>query len=153
MGEPFTRAKAAEYFVVAWVKDWRMQTYLEAIGAGGLDVEKVHQLYPWMPPPKNKFYFEKKKSPLIRGYAARVMRAINDQLWDAKTVPERLAIAKKIEQFAVDIDMQKLTRASEREDKHDRRSDKRERQASKLSYDVSVELMRRGGGSHWNVVK
>ena len=153
MGTPFSRAKAAEYFVVAWVKDWRFSTYLNAIGAGDLSVEEVHRLYPWMPRPENHFYVNKKRSPLIRGYAARVMRSINDRLWDAKTVQERLAIAKKVEQYVVDVDMGNLNRASEREDGLERRRSRWTETASNLSHDVSVELMRRGSGSHWNVVK
>lgn len=145
---PFDRKKAAEYFIVAWVKDWRMHTYLEAIGAKNVNFDDVHDLYPWMPAQDNLNRLLKNSA--IKPWVAYSMKVINDKLFDAKDNKARLALAKHIENWnsvgakAGTIHKQYL---------NERRQGMIHYQQKALEHKVSVELMRRGSGNHWNVVK
>lgn len=144
----FTKEKAAQYFVVAWVKDWRFDTYLKSIGASRAEYTELHGIYPWLPPPdKVDFYF---KNQLIRAWAAMSMVQINDKLWDAKSSSEKLELAKKIERFVSD---KVVVRHSHKKALQERRMERNTNQASAMAHKLSVEIMRKGSGHHWNVVK
>lgn len=144
----FDRKKAAEYLVVAWVKGWRIHTYLEAIGAREIEYNKIHSLYPWMPDEDNlHMYF---KNAAIKPWVSLSMRVINDKLYDAKDNKARLALAKQIENW--DATGAKAGTVHKK-DVNERTQEMRAHRQRALEHKVSVELMRRGGGSHWNVVK
>lgn len=142
----FDKKKAAEYFVVAWVKDWRIQTYLEAIGARQVDYDKIHDIFPWMPIESHMYF----KNQLIRAWTSMAMKSINDKLWDTDDNKKRLALAKQIENWS--SDKLRLSSLSSSE-AHDRRKSKKEYAANRLGYKLSVATMRRGQGTQWNVVK
>lgn len=144
----FDRKKASEYFIVAWVKDWRMHVYLNAIGARDVPLNEVHDLYPWMPPPSCAVLMA--KNSLIRGWVARSMPFINNKLWDTGDPRKRLALAKEVERFTSDM---AIVTSQMRQDRREMFCAKRDEQRSQKSHQISVELMRRGSGSHWNVVK
>lgn len=141
----FDKKKAAEFFIVAWVKDWRMKTYLQAIGFDG-NFEDVHEIYPWMPDQRH-FYI---KDQLIRAWTGMAMRAINDKLWDTEDNKKRLALAMQIENWDSDKVSKKT---SERQDANQRRSYLMKNRQSGIQHKLSVETMRRGSGHHWGVVK
>lgn len=146
--KPFDRNKAAQYFVVAWVKGWRMYTYLTAIQAQDLDYEKRHALYPWLPN-KDQFHMYKKNAA-IRPWIAVSMKAINDKLYDAKDNKERLELAKHIEKWdATGV----IIGSSHREALNERLKAKRQIRQRGLEHKLSVDLMRRASGHHWNVIK
>lgn len=145
--KPFDKQKAAEYFIVAWVKDWRMQTYLEAIGFDG-DFEDVHELYPWMPTGKNIHYMI--KNQLVRAWTALAMRSINDKLWDTDDNKKRLKLAKQIE--AWDADKADAT-SQHKLDVAERRRARNHQRAHDIGYHASVALMRKGNGHDWKTVK
>ena len=144
----FDRQKAAEYLVVAWVKGWRIHTYLEAIGAREMDYDKVHDLYPWMPAKDNLHMYY--KNVAIKPWVSLSMRVINDKLHDAKDNKARLALAKQIERW--DATGAKSGTVHNK-DQNERTHEMRVHRQRALEHKVSVELMRRGSGSHWNVVK
>lgn len=144
----FDKTKAAQYFVVAWVKNWRIQTYLDAIGARDLDYEKIHDFYPWLPANDNKhMYF---KNCLIRAWISLAMNAINNKLWDTDDNMKRLQLAKQIENW--DSSGAKAGTAHKK-DVHERYKSLKKDETIKLGYKLSVETMRRGNGHHWNVCK
>ena len=144
--KPFDKNKAAKFFVVAWVKDWRFHTYLEAIGAKDIKYEDVHTHYPWMPD-KTHFYF---KDQMIRAWTGMAMRAINNRLWDTDDNKKRLSLANQIENWTSDK-VDKTT--TERKDVYERRKTLMQNRQTGLGHKASMETMRRGSGTHWNVVK
>lgn len=142
----FDRKKAAEFFVVAWVKNWRTQTYLEAIGAKGKPIEEITSAYPWMP----SLLFHYKHGSYIRPLAARYMKKINDLLWDAKDNSAKLSLAKQIETWRSD----KFVVTKDDNERHQSmRQAKLLRKVTEISNSIEVEKMRRSSGSHWNVCK
>jgi hypothetical protein len=145
---PFDRKKAAEYFIVAWVKDWRIRTYLEAIGAGEVNFDDVHELYPWMPSGRNVHRIIKNSA--IKPWTAFAMKAINDKLYDAKDNKARLALAKQVENWdSAGVKVGTI----HKQDLYERKKEIISHRQRALEHKVSVELMRRGSGKHWNVVK
>ena len=146
--EPFDRKKAAEYLVVAWVKDWRIRTYLDAIGAGKTNFDDIHDMYPWMPAHDNLHRYIKNSA--VRPWVAFAMRAINNKLFDAKDDKARLALAKQIEHW--DSTGATAGYAHKEAERERRRAIIQHRQTG-LGHKASVEAMRRGSGTHWNVVK
>lgn len=143
---PFDKNKAAEFYIVAWVKDWRFHTYLEAIGAKDIKYEDVHTHYPWMPD-NTHFYF---KDQMIRAWTGMAMRAINNRLWDTDDNKKRLSLAKQIENWTSDTVIQST---SERQDLYEHRKALMQNRQIGLGHKASIETMRRGNGHHWNVVK
>lgn len=143
---PFDKKKAAEYFVVAWVKNWRMQTYLAAINASDIQYKDVHDQYPWMPVNLH-FYF---KNQLIRAWTNMSMKLINDKLWDNDDNKKRLSFAPMIERWNADKVVQT---ESHKQDADERKRALMQSRQTGLAYKSSVETMRRGSGHHWNVCK
>lgn len=145
---PFNREKAAQYYIVAWVKDWRMHVYLNAIGIGDMKYDEIHALYPWLPPPNNThMYF---KNCLIRAWTSVAMHDINNRLWDTDDNTKRLSLAKRVETWD-------STGAKpgtiHNQDKQERRAARKQIRQSGLEYKVSISLMRKGNGHHWSVCK
>ena len=145
--KPFDKEKAAQYFIVAWVKNWSIYTYLGAIGVQDMDYTKIYDLYPWMPDEANKHYYFKTE---IRPWCALAMSVINNKLWDINDNTKRLALAKRVENW--DSSGVKPTTRHVK-DTQEHKKDMRETRQSGLAHKVSMETMRRGGGHHWNVVK
>jgi hypothetical protein len=145
--KPFDKEKAAQYFIVAWVKNWKITTYLSAIGVQDLDYEKIHDLYSWMPDEKNRHYYFKTD---VRAWCALAMNVINNKLWDTDDNAKRLALAKRVENW--DSTGVKQSRRYVK-DAREHTRDMRETRRAGLTHKVSMETMRRGGGHHWNVVK
>lgn len=143
---PFDKKKAAEYFVVAWVKNWRMQTYLAAINASDIQYKDVHDQYPWMPVDLH-FYF---RNQFIRAWAGMSMRLINDKLWDTDDSKKRLSYAPMIEQWNADKVGQTT---AQKQHANENRKENMKYTQMKIGYSASVETMRRGSGHHWNVCK
>jgi hypothetical protein len=144
--DPFDKKKAAEFYIVAWVKDWRFHTYLAAINAKDIRFEDVHKRYPWMPD-KTHFYF---KDQMIRAWTGMAMRPINNKLWDTDDNKKRLSLAKQVEHWTADKVNQST---AEKHDAYERRRYLMQDRQTILSNKVSVETMRKGNGHHWNVVK
>jgi hypothetical protein len=145
---PFDRKKAAEYLIVAWVKGWRIWTYLEAIGAMDVNFDDVHELYPWMPAEDclHMYY----KNAAIKPWVSLSMRSINDKLYDAKDNKARLALAKQVENWdSAGVKVGTI----HKQDLYERKKEMISHRQRALEHKVSVELMRRGSGKHWNVVK
>jgi hypothetical protein len=144
----FDREKAAQYFIVAWVKNWKLQTYLSAVGASSMDYYKICELYPWMPSGKNVHYYFKNTD--VRAWCAIAMRSINDKLWDTDDNAKRLALSKRVEHWD-SSGVKQTTRHAK--DTKEHRLDMLETRQSGLAHKMSMETMRRGGGHHWSVVK
>ena len=144
----FDKEKAAKYFVVAWVKNWNMWTYLTAIGAFNNDFELIHDIYPWMPSKDEMFFLYKNQD--IRAWAARSMKPISDKLWDTEDNLKKLSLAKHIEAWISD-----KTSAStqHKKDVNERNKDLRKNMQSGFEHKVSVQTMRNGYKTNWNVCK
>lgn len=142
----FDRKKAAEFFVVAWVKDWSIGTYLDVIGAKTEPIENIVALYPWMP--KDQIYYKSHKK--IKTIAARYMRAINDLMWDAKDNKARLLLAQKICNWKSDAYVKTL---SDKEREYQMAEAKKQYMVTAISNSLEIEKMRRSSGNHWNVCK
>ena len=142
----FDRKKAAEFFVVAWVKDWQIQTYLEAIGAKGKPIEEITSAYPWMPSKMNYY----RSAVYIRSIMSRYMRPINDALWDTKDDMAKLKFAKKISEWVSDKYIET------KYDKEKRQELNKSYQAMAMTTTVNameIEKRRKSSGHHWNVCK
>ena len=151
--KPFGKEKAAQYFIVAWVKNWSLRTYLSAVAKHDIEYEKIHGLYPWMPDAKNIHYYFKTD---VRPWCALAMSAINNKLWDIADEDKRLAmptllvLAKRVENWDSSGVKQSARHVK---DSQEHRQDRRKTRQAGLTHKVSMETMRRGGGHHWNVVK
>ena len=78
------------------------------------------------------------------------MRAINNKLWDTDDNKKRLSLAKQIENWTSDkVDQT----TSEKQDYRERKKALMQNRQTGLGHKASVETMRRGSGTHWNVVK
>lgn len=105
----FSKEKAAQYLIVAWVKDWTVHQYLETIHEEPL-TKKMFELtsqkdfsslvaeFPWMPVDKCWYIRLGKKRGFLtmRRMMADVHPAINERLWNAKNNQERLALAAEV---------------------------------------------------------
>lgn len=139
-----SQKQAAEYFVVAWVKEWTMSVYLHVIGAGEvIPFEQAHALYSWLP---KQWPFR----PLsCRTYLAEVNRPLSDALWDAADDRARLALATNIAAFV----FTKRHRGYAMEARRDYARDKAtldKIQFLKQEMKVARQLE---GGHHWSVCK
>lgn len=141
----FDRKKAAEYYVVAFVKNWSLRTYLNAIGNGEeIPFDKAHEFYPWLPSDVRPFLCRQ----FVRPWTARAMRPINDAIWDADTPQKKLAVAKIIETWVSD----KVANQRSADEK-ERDKAKRDYQKSRFEARLFKEHAERSGGHHWGVVK
>jgi hypothetical protein len=145
--KPFDKEKASQYFIVAWVKNWKIYTYIQAIGVGDVAYDKIYDVYSWMPDAKNKHYYFNGD---VRAWCALAMRSINDKLWDTDDNAKRLALAKRIENW----DSAGVKQSARHiKDVQEHTIDRRKARLTGLGHKVSVETMRRGNGHHWGVVK
>ena len=145
----FDREKAAKYFVVAWVKNWRMRTYLDAIGAlGVVCFENLHDVYPWLPAQKDLHFYIKNME--IRPWMSRSMKTLSDKMWDTDDNAKRLALAGQIERWNADSTKETT---QHRLDKNERRSTMRRSMQSCREHIASMSLMRQGYGTDWKVCK
>lgn len=151
--KPFGKEKAAQYFIVAWVKNWSLRTYLSAVAKHDIEYEKIYDLYPWMPDAKNIHYYFKTD---VRPWCALAMSEINNKLWDIAdedkrlAMPKLLALSKRVENWDSTGVKQSARHVN---DNREHTRDMRETRQAGLAHKVSMETMRRGGGHHWNVVK
>ena len=87
--------QAAKYFVVAWVKDWSLQTYWRVITEKtDIQWDQAHTLFPWLP---DEGWFI--RNSCVRRFLAEAHLVLNDAMWDAKDDKARLALAPKIKLF------------------------------------------------------
>jgi len=77
-----SKEKAAQYLIVAWVKDWSMQMYFYAIKDGdeNLTFGNVNEHYNFLP--KNPTIFI--RNIPARRFIADNFKSTNDKLWDCK---------------------------------------------------------------------
>ena len=146
MDEPFSREKAAQYYVVAWVKDWPIRTYLHAVGLKGVNFEDVHDIYPWMAKDLTPYM----KNMRIKPHTGYYMKPIQDKLFDANTNEQRLGLAKQIEKWASDA---YIANTRHKKDTRERHNDNRDYRATMQIYKASVDAMRKGNGHDWKTVK
>jgi hypothetical protein len=146
MSEPFSREKAAQYYVVAWVKNWSIRMYLSAVGIRGSRFYEVHEIYPWMTPDIAPYV----KNMRIKIYAGYYMKPIQDKLFDADTNEQRLKLAKQIEHWVSDTF---VANTRHKKDTRERHKDDQEYRATMTIYKASVDAMRKGNGHDWNTVK
>lgn len=89
---------AAKFLIVAWVKDWKLRTYLDVLGNGEkIRFEDAHKFYPWLP--DNVYILAK---GYTRRFVAETMRPISEALWNADTNEKRLLISKKVQSWVCD---------------------------------------------------
>jgi hypothetical protein len=146
MSEPFNREKAAQYYVVAWVKDWTIRMYLHAVGVGDNKFKEIHDIYPWMA----KDMMAYAKNMRIKPYTGYYMKPIQDKLFDADTNEQRLKIAGQIEHWVSDSF---VVNTRHQKDTRERHKDQQNYKATMHVYKGSVDAMRRGSGHDWNTVK
>jgi hypothetical protein len=142
-----TRKRAAEYFVVAWAKDWSLRTYLHVIADGGAPIppEDAHSLFPWLP---GAYTCKGKLS--CRAYLAETNRPLSDALWRAGNDSARLlALAAEVEAFT----FTNRTRAYANEASTAARTARREFALARLMRFEANETKKRLSGHHWKVCK
>lgn len=140
-----TKEQAAKFFIVAWVKDWSMRTYLDTVGEGErIDWADAHKLFSWMPKDPGWFI----RNTRVRRYAATAMRSLNDKLWDALDNAKKLALHAEVMQWDCGDAVQTMDAARREQHKL-----QKEYRAAMLGVRKSVDEMRRGSGHAWGVVK
>jgi hypothetical protein len=140
------RKKAAEYFVVAWVKGWSLRMYLQVVAAGGAPIkyDAAQALYPWLP---DEWAFIRQHR--CRSHLAESNRPLSDALWDCADNRARLALAPQIEAFVFKgRNFQYLRQAKRASDW----AKKRLRGADLVNM-ATGERVDRAGGHHWKVCK
>jgi hypothetical protein len=148
MKVPFDREKAAQFLIVAWVKEWNIQTYMHAINAKDVPYAEMHSMYPWMPSQENiHLYFKNVK---IRPWVAMAMKGINDRLFDAKDNAARLALAGIVENWN---SAGAKPGFSHKDALKERRESIRLHRQTAAGHAVANESARRSSGHHWNVIK
>jgi hypothetical protein len=146
MDEPFSREKAAQYYIVAWVKNWRIRTYLHSVGLRHTDFGDVHDLYPWMAKDLHPYL----KNMPIKIYSGYYMKPMQDKLFDADTNEQRLKIAEQIEHWVSDL---YVANTRHTKDTLERYNDNRDYRSTMQIYKASVGAMRKGAGHDWKTVK
>ena len=146
MDEPFSREKSAQYYIVAWVKNWPIRTYLHAVGLKDANFEDVHDIYPWMPKALRP-YIKNMPIKVLTGY---YMKPIQDKLFDANTNEQRLKVAEQLEHWVSDL---YVANTRHKKDTRERNNDNRDYRATMQLYKASVDAMRKGNGHDWKTVK
>lgn len=138
--------KAAKYFIVVWVKEWSLKTYLDAVGDGErIDFADAHKLYPWLP---SQIHYFIARSGRTRKYIADLSKKFSDKLWDATDDKARLALWPEVLKLNGGE-----TRGKVSEAQREFYKSKRDFERSKLSKHVNNGRYERGSGSCWSVVK
>lgn len=145
----FDRKKAAEYFVVAWCKNWSMSQYLHTvteIDYGGdllplLDM--AVEEYPWL----TKFGKAYKHS--VREFVGGAYPKLNDWLWSRKDDLARLKCAAQVERLKPAI-LRGFVRA---DDRAEMKASTRDLAAADAAYRASRDAFRTNQRSAWNVCK
>ena len=146
MSDPFSREKAAQYYIVAWVKNWPIRTYLHSVGLRYANFEDVHNIYPWMAKDLAPYL----KNMPVKVYAGYYMKPIQDKLFDANTNEQRLKIAEQIEHWVSDS---YVANTRHKKDTRERYNDNRDYRSTMQIYKASVGAMRKGAGRDWKTVK
>lgn len=141
----FSKPQAAQFFVVAWVKDWSLRLYLHTVSGGErIEWDDAHRYYPWLPDDRWPFAYGIR----ARKWAADAMRPINDRLWDAKDNTARLRVAEHVMLWD-SAGAKMVSNRARRQMIRDNAKLKRLDAAAALSYGE----MRRGSGHDWAVCK
>ena len=149
--ETFDAKKAAEFFVVAWCKDWPLGTYLRAIGVGdrgerdwGEWIAEINGLYPWMPVVGWHYRHG------ARAFVGAAYPKLSAWLLSRKTNIDRLKCAPQIEKLKPPAHKLAMVQDSDRAEM--KSASKDERQAS-ASYKLSRASFKTHQRSAWNVCK
>lgn len=89
-----THEKAADYFIVAWIKGWTIRRYFSCImemsdKEASTHWEEAHTLFPWLP-------YWIAKGACVRPFVAIQYPILNTKLWDATDHKARLVLAPLI---------------------------------------------------------
>ncbi|MAL02058.1 MAG: hypothetical protein CL536_07935 [Alcaligenaceae bacterium] len=141
----FDKSKAAQYFVVAWVKDWSLRTFLTAVSDGeNIKWSDAHKHYPWLPHDEGPFI----RDTTVKRWTAEAMKSINDRFWDAVDNSARLGLADRVA---------KWNSAGAKMKVNPVRSKTKREQINLMRINaadsMSKQQMRRGSGHDWTVCK
>lgn len=136
--------KAAKYFIVGWIKNWNLYTYLQVVtGKSKPNVQDAHKIYSWLPTDKVNFIRKE-----IKRYVADNMPKLSEKLFNENDNLKKLEFYKLV--------MVKIGEKSTNKFDKARKSYLDERRfyhANNKTNELSVDQMRRGAGHHWNVCK
>lgn len=149
----FTQTKAADYFVVAWCKNWTLLDYINAILEGAPReslqeaVELARTIAPWLP----ELHFNAGLfSQGVKEFVLRAYPSLSDWLWKQKADIDRLKCAGQLLKLKPPA---KLRGRVTDEDRREMKSASRgERQAS-TSYRASRDAFKTHQRSAWSVCK
>lgn len=149
----FDTKNAAEYFVVAWCKDWSIGQYLRVVGvlADGVDgaddwrkIEaQVTELYPWMPSMARQY------ANSVRTFVGAAYPKLSAWLFSRASDIDRLKCAPQIERLKPPS---KLAKVSDKDRVEMKAATKDARQATD-SYRLSRASFQTHQRSAWNVCK
>jgi hypothetical protein len=140
------RQKAAQYFIVAWIKDWRLSAYLDVLADGGpaIRYDQAHHFYRWLPDTEP---FERHFT--VRAYLGECNRPLSDALLDARDDLARLALATRVEAFV----FTERFRYSDNLGRTIARDEQRRLHRNGLLIQEHREARQRRRGTHWQVCK
>ena len=149
----YDQAKAADFFVVAWCKNWTLGQYLDVITGQfnskddlSLRVGAVSDAYPWLP---SQLWQLRAYGRPVRELVSMYWPNLSDWLWSRKTDIDRLKCASQVPKLRP---TRSRGRVSEDARSEMKQSSKMLRQAT-TSYRASRDAFKTHQGSAWNVCK
>lgn len=131
--------------IVAWVKDWNLLTYLQVVsGANKPNIEEAYRTYQWLPTGRVSF-----KNKPARRFIADNMPSLNNKLWDAKNDKDRLSLYR----FVMAAKVGDGHRVHFDQARSECRKERNALRKAATAESISVDMMRKGSGHHWNVCK
>ena len=149
----FDQAKAADFFVVAWCKDWTLGQYLDVV-TGKFDckdelsqrVASVAHICPWLP---SQIWQLRAYGRPVRELVSMYWPKLSDWLWARNSDIDRLKCASQLHKLRP---TRSRGRVSEDERSEMKESSKLLRQAT-TSYRASRDAFKTHQASAWNVCK
>jgi len=136
--------KAAKYFIVGWIKNWNLYTYLQVVtGESKPNVENAHKIYSWLP--TFKVNFIKKE---IKRYVADNIPKLSEKLFNENDNLKKLEFYK--------LAMVKIGEKSTNKFDKARKNwiDERRKFNAKTKESILIaDQHDRSSGHHWNVCK
>jgi hypothetical protein len=148
--------KAAKYLIVAWIKNWRMRTLLDAVDEHGgavtqERVDRIHAQFPFMPNIIHAYISSKGSGILMRPYVANLSKKLSDALWDTDDNTKKLSYYTYVKTLKANKlgKMQGLSK----EENAEKTKDLNTYRASVVGYRQSRDIFKLAQGRDWFTVK
>lgn len=151
-----TLEQGAKYFIVAWIKNWKTRTLLDALDGkhGELSEERLKALvdqFPFLPNNIGMYICNKGSGMLMKVAMPDISKKLNNALWDAKDDKQRLSFYPYVMKMKTNKAVH--TRKYNSEDQIENNRQHRENKATDASYFLSRAYFKKCQGHDWFTVK